>query len=245
MKMTQELSEQIEAYIEGSLSGKALTDFKQTIKANPELEEEVKIQTELFNNLRNKKSLDFRKKLIEINKEINDEKASEKSNTFTFWKIAASILILIGISSILWFTNTTSENLFAQYYTPYPIGDIKRGDQTSIDDNFKKVVLNYKKKEYQKVIPFLESTIEKNPNDEQLKLCLGNSYLNTNQFKKAEALFLSFSAESKYYSDAIWFLSLTYLKMEKEEQTISLLEKLSSSNNIHTENAGNLLKDLE
>lgn len=250
MKMTQELSEQIENYIKGSLSGKSLKDFEKTIESSPELQEEIKIQSELNNVLTNKKSLNFRKKLIEINNELNLEKTHKEtnntSNTFTLWKIAASILILIGISSLIWLTNSsTSEDLFSEYYVPYPIGDIKRGDESSSDDNFKKIVFNYKKKEYKKVIPVLENIIEQNHNNPQLKLCLGNSYLNTGQLEKAETIFLSFSKQDQYYNDATWFLSLTYLKMKKEKQVILLLNKLNSFDNRHRNNSLNLLKDLK
>ncbi|MBL0682112.1 hypothetical protein JJQ60_01145 [Aquimarina mytili] len=245
MEMTQELSEKIEAYIQGMLSGTELADFENMILENPELNKRVNIQKELWATLKNQKSLDFRKKLITINQELKNEADTNKKSTFsTYWKIAASFLVLIGMSTFLWLNHNPEEELFAAYYAPYPIGDIKRGADTATDD-FKEIVLDYKRKEYIKVIPALERYVQQKPDNEQLKLCLGNSYLNTNQLAKAETLFQNFSSESKYYSDAKWFLSLTYLKMKEEDQTTLLLKELISFDNIYKQNAAKLLQEIE
>lgn len=248
MEMTQELSEKIEAYIDGTLGGKTLVEFEDMMANNPELKDKVALQRELKNRLKNQKTIDFRKKLIQINEEIKNDTSTQKTEVrptiSLYWKAAASILVLIGISALFWFNNSTQEDLFAMYYTPYPIGDIKRSSETSSDTDFKKIVLQYKRKEYAKVIPDLEHLVEQNPNNEPLKLCLGNSYLNVDSLTKAEALFQDFSSESRYYNDARWFLSLTYLKMKKEKPAINMLKQLTVYENIHKQNAQQLLQKL-
>lgn len=247
MERTQELFERIEAYIDGTLLDKELVDFENEIKANPELKEQIKIHKELKINLKDQKSIDFRKKLINVSQELKKKKESKKSNSFSFWKIAASIVVLVGLSTFVWLNNGINheQDLFATYYVSYPIGDIKRGSETNTNQDFKTIVLQYKAKEYQKVVAPLENLINQNPNDEVLKLCLGNSYINTNQFAKAESLFANFSKNSKHYTDALWFLSLTYLKMEKTDKTIPLLKELITYNSIYKKTATSLLKDLQ
>ncbi len=250
--MTQELSEKIEAYIEGALSGADLTDFENTLKSDQELAQEVTLQKELLTYLQhNEKSIAFRKKLQVISEEIKKENSHKTSTvtkkSFTYFKIAASFLVLIGLSTFLWFNtgNTTPEDLYAQYYVTYPIGDIKRGAEISEDIAIKDIIVQYKNGEYQKVIKPLESIVASNPNNERLRLCLGNCYLNTNQLDKAETIFTSITSDSVYHSDAKWFLSLTYLKKEETNKMIPLLEELSLLDNIHKQNSEKLLKDIK
>ncbi len=248
MKRTQEIFEQIEAYLDGELAGDALYVFEEALKKDVTLQKEIQKHREIKLALEDKDALQFRKKLLKINEEIkNEQNSTPKKRTFSFsyWKAAATILVLIGMTTFLWFNNNPEEDLFAAYYAPYPIGDIKRGVDTSGDDDFKTMVLDYKSKEYIKVIPALERFIQQKPNDEQLRLCLGNSYLNTDQLAKSEAIFQDFSSESKYYSDAKWFLSLTYLKMKEKDQTILLLKELISYDNIYKQNATKLLQDIK
>ncbi len=244
MKMTQELSEKIEGYIEGSLSETELADFDKMLLENPELQEKIEIQKDIQAALKNQKSIDFRKKLVQINQDLDNKTQNKKVSIPSYWKIAASFLVLIGLTTFLWFNNNSSKDLFAAYYTPYPIGDIKRGATNLDDPNFKSVVLEYKNKEYKKVIPALEDLVSAQPNNETLKLSLGNAYLNTNQLDKSVKIFEEFLATSKFYNDAQWFLALTYLKMDQEPTIIPILEGLISQNTKYKNTATDLLKDI-
>ncbi|MDH7447666.1 hypothetical protein [Aquimarina sp. 2201CG14-23] len=247
MEITQELFEKIEAYIEGSLSEAELRSFKTLIETNPELKKEIMIHKELQNELSNTKAIEFRKKLVVVSKELTDQNniQRKKSSILSYWRIAASLIIIIGLSTFLWLQNNPEQDLYAMYYTPYPIGDIKRGSDTTNDTVFKDILLNYKNQEYQKTIAGLESLIVERPNEEKLKLCLGNSYLNTDQLIKAETLFKVVSKESETYFDAQWFLSLTYLKMNQEERMVPILKKLVSQNTRYKKNASALLKKIK
>ncbi len=246
--MTQELFEKIEAYIEGSLSETELGSFKTLIEANPELKNEITIHKELQNELANTKAIDFRKKLITAKEELAQENTKQKKKTLassSYWKIAASIIFIIGVSTFFWFQNTTEQDLYAMYYTPYPIGDIKRGADDTENKVFKDILFNYKNQKYQETITDLEKLVLQKPNEEKLKLCLGNSYLNTDQLIKAKTLFKAFSTESTNYFDAQWFLALTYLKMNQKDSMIPILKELISQNTRYKKNAIALLKDLE
>ncbi len=245
--MTQELFETIEAYIEGSLSETQLESFEALIEANPELKNEITIHKELQNELASTKAIDFRRKLITAKEELAQENNTQKKRSLvlSYWKIAASIIFIIGISTFFWFQNNTEQDLYAMYYTPYPIGDIKRGVDTTENKVLKDILLNYKSQKYSETIIDLENLIAQKPNDEKLKLCLGNSYLNTDQLIKAETLFKAFSRESTNHFDAQWFLSLTYLRMDQKDRMIPILKELISKNTRYKKSAIALLNDLE
>ncbi len=245
--MTQKLFETIEAYIEGSLSETELESFVALIEANPELKNEITIHKELRNEFANTKAIDFRRKLIIAKEELAQENNQQKTRSLvlSYWKIAAFIIFIIGIPTFFWFQNNTEQDLYAIYYTPYPIEDIKRGVDTTRIKILNDILLNYKSQKYREIIIDLENLVVQKSNEEKLKLCLGNSYLNTDQLIKAETLFKTFSRESTNYFDAQWFLSLTYLRMNQKDSMIPILKELISKNTRHTKNAIALLKDLE
>jgi len=247
MEMTQELFEKIEAYLEGSLSETELASFKTLIDTNPDLKNEIAIHQGLQDELSNTKAIDFRKKLIIAQQELAAQNNKEKKKSFllSYWKIAASIIFIIGIFSFFWFQNSTEQDLYAIYYTPYPIGEIKRGADATDNKVLKNILLNYKNQKYQQTIIDLENLVAKEPTNEKFKLCLGNSYLNTDQLTKAKTLFKTFSTENKNYFDAQWFLSLTYLKMDQKDSVIPILKTMTSQNMRYKKSAIDLLKELE
>ncbi len=247
----QQLYETIGDYLNSRLEGEDLKTFQDKLKTDKALQEEVEKHQLIQNALKDKESIDFRKKLMQMDAELKESKTEEKpvkKMPWRYWKVAATVLILLGLSSLLYFQNQNSqtENLFASYYTPYPMGDLTRGEYqfTAKDSILKELAQYYNNKNYQKVIGILKDKIKTNP-DDQLKLYLGNSYLNVSQENKAIAIFQSIHEESQFYSDAQWFLALTHVRNGDKINALSILEKLSTSTNLYTGKAFQLKEVLK
>lgn len=247
MERTQELFEKIDAYLKGKLESDDLKSFKKTLAYNKELQEEIEKYKLVQTALKNRDSIDFRKKLQQIDGELKREESTEKNNTsvsWLNWKIAAVFITLIGVSSLWYLQNSVEEDLFSSYYTPYPMSDLTRGQDITPDaTSLKKMTLNYRNKEYQKVIAFFENKLDTITND-RLKLYLGNSYLNTGQEDKAIIAFQSIHVKSAFYQDAQWFLALTYIKVDEQVKAIPILKKLSAFTNLYTHKASKLVDAL-
>ncbi len=243
MKRTQELFEKIEGYLAKKLSQEELSAFEKEMAADPELKREVEKHRELHNVMSDKGTLEFKEKLQKISEEIKKEQS--KSNVYySYWKIAASIIIILGVGTLLWSslikTNDLSD-IYATYYNPYPTEDITRGDSANKLNN---ILKNYSEGKYDLVITELSESSSVSAS-EQLRLYLGNSYLNTGKEQKALLEFQSVPKSSKYYEDASWYNALTYLKMGKKKKSLEALNVIVQFNGIYKEKALQLIEKLK
>ncbi|WP_299218871.1 hypothetical protein [uncultured Aquimarina sp.] len=243
MERTQELFEKIEGYLAQTLSEEEVLAFEKEIAENFELKREVEKQRELHQVLSDRDTLDFKEKLQKISAEVKKEQS--KSNTyFLYWKIAASIIIILGVGTLLWnnLNKTDSfSDLYASYYTPYPAEDITRGDTANEWDD---IVKNYSKGNYDKVISELTKTTSFTTL-EQFGLYLGNSYLNTGKEREALLQFETISNESRYHEAANWYRALTHLKLGEIKKSSEILKEIINYNGIYKEKAMQLIQELK
>ncbi len=247
MERSQEIFEQIEAYIDGDLTGAELEMFQKALTSDPELQREVEKHAEIKSALQDKEVIDFRKKLVKINEALQEEqKSTPKIKPFytVYWKLAASIVILIGVSTFLYLNTSQQNDMFAMYYTPFPMEDITRGDENTVGDDLKSISRAYKNGNYKEAIPHLEKMMKEAPDNDKLKLYLGNSYINTDNIDGAIQQFENIKKESKYYDDRLWFVALCYLKLEQTQQASQILKTLTSRNSIYNQKARKLLNQL-
>jgi thioredoxin-like negative regulator of GroEL len=87
--------------------------------------------------------------------------------------------------------------------------------------------------------------IAKEKDDAAAQLCLGNSYLKLNDFANAEKTFTNVVAKhAELFTQAKWYLTLTYLKENKMERAKAILWEISKSST-YGEKAQKLLKELD
>jgi len=239
MKRTPAIFDKIEAYLSQSLPKEEIEMFEKEIANNTDLYKEVEKHKALHDILKDKETMAFKEKLTAIGNKINPKENKTPSNLLFLsgWKIAATLVILLGIGSILWhnmLNQDITQELYASYYKPFPVEDVTRGESNT---KHKDIIKKYTNNEYKNVIALLENKSDLN---DEFVLYLGNSYINTNQEKKAILTFEKIEKNSKYYENAKWYLSLTYLKLEETEQTLSLLEEIIQYNGIYRNPAMNL-----
>lgn len=262
MKKNQELFERIEQYLENKLSKEDRISFEKEIDENPELKTELWKHREMQQALEDMDALDFRKKIQKIEAEIH---RPAKTNRFLspFLKIAASVIILVGISTLVWVQFYGDTDLFKEYYKPYPIEETVRGgvgdfindtlesapigSKTQEKKNFpiQEILKLYSDGNYIKALPYLKQLVEKYPDQESFKIYLGNCFINTNNELLALPIFQKFSAESYFYEAAQWYLALTYLRLENVEKTQNTLIQIIDYQGIYKENASKLLMELQ
>ncbi|GGX22362.1 tetratricopeptide repeat protein [Aquimarina muelleri] len=244
MERTPEIFDKIEAYLSNSLSQEDAIIFEQEMAINIELQEEVEKHRIMHTTLADQDTLAFKEKLIRISNKIKQEDTTNTrlTNRFTVFKVAASIVILLGVGSLFWHTMYTKNqtqglDLYSEYYKPYPTEDIIRGETNK---KTKEIVKHYTSGSYDSVVHLLE----KHPRlkeHEALQIYLGNSYLNTNQEEKAVKEFKNITNKGKYYEIAQWYLSLTYLKLDKSEKAKTLLKEIIQYNGAYKDKAYRLL----
>ncbi len=244
MRRTPELFEKIESYLENKLSGEEVTAFENEIAIDQELQSEVVKHKELHSTLSDSDTLNFKQKLIKISREVKEEQSSSKRFPFSSsFKIVAAVIVLLGVSALLWnasVANDRIQDLYAVHYTPYPVEDITRGES---DPMLHDSMQSYRQEEYTEVVSILENNIAL-VNQKELQLYFGNSYLNTNQVENAIVQFENISKKSRYYEASRWYLSLAYLKSKNTKKTTAILEEIIRYQGVYKDNAAQLLEAL-
>ena len=98
--------ELIDRFNNGELSGEELAAFQELLKANPRLRNEVRLDKELNDILADSDLLEFRKKILSVQK----KRLNKKGPGLQSYLLAASLLFFIGIE-ILLFMNNPRQNM--------------------------------------------------------------------------------------------------------------------------------------
>ena len=245
MEKSEKLFETIERYLANQLEGRDLANFEEQLKNDKQLRTQVAQHRLLHESLKDKDAITFKKQLVEIGKELEEEKI-EKSPLFSSWRIAAGIIVVIGLSLYFYLNSQTSgATLYNQFYSVFPAEELSRGDH--IDEKLKGLIDTYRNEDYKGFIENINTAVHDSLliQQQQLKLYLGNSFLKTGNYKKAVETFQSVDSLNTYFENAQWYLALSYLKLGDKNQARAILERLVPKNGIYTNRASDLLKELE
>ncbi|WP_411032367.1 tetratricopeptide repeat protein [Spongiimicrobium sp. 3-5] len=239
MNRSQELFEEIERYLKGELSPEAKEAFEERMSKNEELSQEVALHMSVHNEIGNAKELQFRNLLYRIGQEQN---INSKRRVFP-WRIVASLALLVGASVYFYFQNQDigGNQLFEEYYTPYPVEDRLRGADLTRRDS---VMQLYKVGKFQNAVEDLKFLHEQNPEDADLLLYYGNCLMNLNKEDDAIALFKGVTVKSGGYENSRWYLALSLLKKGNSKAAAKELQQLIDYNGIHKQQAEKLLQKL-
>lgn len=236
MERNQELFERIEGYLGSSLTFEEREQFEREVNANPDLKKELELHRSLHTEMSDTDSLEFRKKLEDIARGLKKKKKTP------YWRYAAIILVLLGAATFVWLQmQTGNSTLFDKHYKVYPVEDAIRGAEQS---GTQQILKYYTHENYEKVVPLLTAFCAENPENTRFKIYLGNALLQTGQAEKAISTFLGITEDSANYEDSLWYLALSYLKINKLDQARSTLEEVILYDGVHKRNAEILRNDL-
>ena len=162
-------------------------------------------------------------------KEILNSFESSKNIGLKNWLIAASFIVILGVSSF-WFLNkeANSEKLFAEYYAPYQnvVQPISRTDKTK---NTKTLAFeNYELKNYTKALKGFDVLLLKEKENDVITFYKAIIYLELNEPQNAINLLKNNFKNSANWNDKKnWYLALAYLKIDNQIEAKRVLIELS------------------
>ncbi len=145
----------------------------------------------------------------------------------TWWTMAAGIAILLSAAWFLWDGERenamTNEELFAEYFEPYPANMVKRGGEV---DSLMMGYLAYESGDYVTAIEIFEVQT-----DTISQFFLGVSYLGIGEVHKAIETLKKYEVVAVVLKDqSLWYRALSHIKLDNKSEAIDLLEKIKSSN---------------
>lgn len=225
--MNQIYYSKVDDYIAGKLKEVEVVDFEREMSVDPELRKEVELSRVLSSALNEEDVVSLRDKLIKAKSDV--ERRRYRINYK--WLAAASFMLIIGVSFLLWQSKPSSpEKLFDEYYQRFEVPSLNRG--ASEVDGFNQIVSKYRNGESEKILPVLEKMYDQSIDDNFVELMLVSIYLESGDAQKAEKIINSRIERdnTNLLADTYqWYLCLSNLKMNKIDKTIDLCRVIEKS----------------
>ncbi|MCF8304671.1 MAG: sigma-70 family RNA polymerase sigma factor [Bacteroidales bacterium] len=242
----------IERYMQGDMSDEEKRDFENQLDANPELEREFQLETELNKALKDEDVILFRSKVIKtIEKHHQAGKEEQPTKRMPVRTLAAAMIaLLLMIGGGYFFTMSDSgsgSKLFSQYYTP---DEVTFPRAANYESHLIEGFLNYQQENYNKAANLFERVLEHEKKaDPSVHFYYAISSIETDNFNKAinSLEYILKDKNNLYTEHAEWNLGLCYLKKGEKVKAIDQFEDIVKTGNKfhkHKDQAKQILKKL-
>ncbi len=240
----------IDKFFNDTLSDKEATLFNKLLQEDSEFKEEFRFQKDLKKALQLNKRESLKATLQGFEKDLK-----KKKSVFTIktWLAAATVIILLGIGSLIYnsFGNDDPKNLYAEYFEPYRniVHPVERGENDGSIET--KAFQAYENGDFYKAINLFNSVESLEEDDNYIDFYKGISYLALNKNKEAIEILLPIATEIEkgdydLSQKANWYLALAYLNANEIEKAKSQLYMISHDNafTFKKEEASDILEKL-
>lgn len=239
MKTNDEL---IQDYLDEVLEDADKIRFKELLKENIEFQQELALQKELRNNLKNRLSADataLREKLIIA--EMNMRKNPSQSMQLRKWTpyLAAACLLIAGA---LFFFPTSDNNI---YNLPDMRSEIVRGNASGEIHRYEEAVLAFNTHDYGRSSTILRELFSMDPEVLQYQYYLGLSLIGENKMEAAVTQLRALAeGTSVYQQESKYYLAFALHHSGKNQEAKNWLNQIPSNVKIYEE-AQTLLKKIK
>ena len=223
--------EKIEAYHNGTSSAKAKASFETELSSNPALKKEYDAY------LASQKVLQALGMDMLENHPIPIDASSNRKRIFSFWRVAAALLLLGG--GLLWYANQFYSNtVLASYQAPK--SQVLRGNIEASSSAINQAVKSFEKGDYQGVISVFGEEGNQDPFYNESQFLLGHTYYQLKDYEKSVAAFQNVvaSTDTRFTENAFWNTANIYILQGDKKQALTMLESIANdSNNAYQKNA--------
>lgn len=167
----------------------------------------------------------------------------------TNWFIAASITLVLSFGGYFVLENQSKSNLelYAENFTPYEnvVAPIVRNNRNL--DKKSQAFAYYELGEYEKAIEqFNELTSTKDTDLATINFYKANAYLSIKNYKNAKDILLKIieNSNQEWGNESLWYLGLTYLKLEDIDNAKQYLQKLQQLKSYKIKEVNKLLNEI-
>lgn len=237
----------MERYFDSELSVDEMQTFNSRVQTDSAFKSLIEREKIIIGAIRNQGLLDNLNYLKTIEEKIQgnySQPAFARVQTWYYYAAAAVVALLIAIKVLLP-SQQSSEELFAEYFTPYPnvFEPTTRGSDllTKRAEAFQA----YEQKNYKQAAS-LFSDLLREKNESGVLFLLGNSNLMLGEVTEAKENFLTLINDFDDLDlQAKWFLSLSYLKAGDEENARKILKEVGETENSYASKAQELLQQID
>jgi tetratricopeptide (TPR) repeat protein len=260
--------ELIDRFNAGEMEGAERIEFIRLMENDPALAEDVKLSKKMDDFYsKNMERVEMLEKLNSIyyklkaegkfSKESDVQKKNRRNFHIKWYHVAASIIILLGISFILclMLRPPKNERLYAQYFKPYDGTYMTRGGEEHPKpkdtfqlalDKYHLALDEYNDGNYEKSWKMFKELPVVGPFKMEMVLYKGISVMEINKYDDAIHAFQYIIKDNStlLVEEAKWYLTLCYLKTSNMTEAKKTLTHIVSSNAFHKKEAEEILKSL-
>lgn len=180
--------------------------------------------------------------------ELPTEKKTKPGSLGKWVALAASILLLIGVSFYIFQPKESYEQqLFSTYFSPrvHPDAPVRGESVMNLNEVESKAMYSYEAEDFKMAVNHYEVLVREYPKNSKHALFLSISYLGINNAEKAINVLSRLDiVDENYKSDIAWYLALAYLKNNEKNAARIILEGLAKEDCFYTESAIEILNAL-
>lgn len=213
-------------YLQGEMTVEERNNFEKQVSENEEFAAEFRAFKEVLSQLDNKFGYEQEREAFKENLSVISDKHFNKEEPKVvlmrpwYYAAAASVAILFG----LFFFDYNQNPSFNDYNHP---GQAHFTERSNTNVNLIQAEKTFNDRKFKEAIPFFEAVL-KNKKTAEIQYYYGVSLLQTNQYKKAEAVFNELKSGSSVYKEkALWNLALLKLKLKDYKGSKQILETIS------------------
>lgn len=241
MELSNELLDQIRAYIQKRMTPEENRSFEQRMEENEALKAEVALQRRLFNAAL---ALKTRERLSALQHEVQQENELAKRSLRKTYAVAASVAIFVlsGLYVSKVFFSGSPEKVYAEFYSD----DTRhRAQSFCTSAGLDEAVDLYHEKKY---TPALEKLKTLDPADDCVSYYTAISYLALEEPAEAAKILAGTSASENAVlaEKSQWYLALAYLALKDKPRATEILRKIvADPDNAYNRMADKALQKLQ
>lgn len=247
--MSEQEELDIERFIKGEMTAEEVLNFKHRLEHDPEFLELYEATLAAHKVVE-----EAGRQELKYNMWAYENSPKKRKRTFKFGKrqliaIAASVVILIGVTTLLDMGRSmSSSEVFDYYYQPYDPPSVLRDDSGGGSENWNKAAQHYYNGNYEEALRYFEIA-EDNIHFTVVEFYQGMSYLQMEHPDYSNALYYLNEVrleESVYKEQANWYYALTLLKNGQKNEAEEVLKQIARERTYNHRDAKEILKiDIE
>ena len=228
----------IQKYLKGKLSEKEQEIFTDFLQNDSDFKNKVAFEKDVYKAIKLNKRDALKSEIQNWDNEIN-------TVSYKKWLLVASVLLL-GILSyfILPSKTVSSEELYTSNFEPYRnvLYPVVR-DQKDLSKT-EKAFMYYENGYYD---DFLKTIKQTKSTNSDFNFYIANALMATNRVSEAKPILEKYiqNGNKRFLTNAQWYLGLIYLKENNSTKAKILFEKVASKKAFKTNEAKNMLKELD
>lgn len=236
--------EEVNAFLEGKMNEEERVRFEKNLTTDALFAREFQLKKALLGGMEDYFSNQLKKRLQQEEKPITGN--SRRLKIYRIAAIAASIVLILFSTFQIWFSVTSHEAIFAEFYQPYP--NVVDGTERQMSEETLSPFQIYENKDYEKAITTFKNELALDPEDVALNFYMALSHLAMGNAGEAIPFLeknQSGPKEDELLEANEWFLALAYLKAGHRENAMNLFSEISGSSSSYQESAKKVMEKLK